>query len=32
LTAGAVFPWLKTLDGFGFEPVGLIKIDVEGHE
>jgi FkbM family methyltransferase len=23
---------LKTLDGFGFEPVGLIKIDVEGHE
>lgn len=23
---------LRTLDSFGFEPVGLIKIDVEGHE
>lgn len=23
---------LRTLDGFDFEPVGLIKIDAEGHE
>lgn len=23
---------VKTLDGFGFDNVGLIKIDVEGHE
>jgi len=23
---------VKTLDGYDFEPVGLIKIDVEGHE